>query len=319
MAKRILILAGGGGHTGYAYALAQNLYGRASLTFLAPKEDLLSQRRLSRFGKVYPLIRPRGPKTPCREFIPRLIRAFPEASKYVSDDYNVIISTGNNFCIPPSILAWLKNIPIINIESSVRFTKPSKTALFLQPISKLTVLQWEEQKKNLRRGIVVGPLIPKPEENSRNEGYVLVTGGTEGYKQLFDIIARSNLKDVIMQTGKVNPEPYRKAHPEWKIISYSTEFYKLIAGADVVVTHFGSTVLEALIYRKPVVIVPNPEWTRAASIEDSIRFARKVNAVIVLRPRLEDIIKGIEEAKKREVPALPNGAEKLANLIIKLF
>ena len=41
MAKRILILAGGGGHTGYAYALAQNLYGRASITFLAPEEDLL--------------------------------------------------------------------------------------------------------------------------------------------------------------------------------------------------------------------------------------------------------------------------------------
>jgi len=310
-------MAGGGGHTGYAYALAQNLYGRASITFLAPEEDLLSQRRLSRFGEVYTLIRPRGPKTSYREFIPRLIRAFPEASKYVSGDYDVIVSTGNNFCVPPSILAWLRGIPVVNIESSVRFIKPSKTASILQPIATLTALQWDEQKKILRRGMVVGPLIPKPEIDPRDEGYILITGGTEGHKMLFDAIAKSNLKNVIMQTGKVNPEPYREMHPEWKIIEYSTEFHRLIAGAEVVVTHFGMTALEALVYRKPTVIVPNPEWTRAATLEDAKHYARKVNAILVTKITLEKILNAIEEAKEKERPKLLDGAKNLANIILR--
>lgn len=37
MAKNVLILAGGGGHTGYGYALAQRLYGKANLHFLVPE------------------------------------------------------------------------------------------------------------------------------------------------------------------------------------------------------------------------------------------------------------------------------------------
>ena len=313
----MLILAGGGGHTGYGYALAQNLYGKAILRFLAPKGDTLSQKRLSKFGEVDLLIKPRGPKTPHHKFIPRLIKAFPEASKYVSDEYDVVVSTGCNFCIPPAFFAWLKGIPIVNIESSVRFTKPSKTALILQPISTLTALQWQEQRRILK-GTVVGPLIPKPETKPRNDGYILVTGGTEGHKLLFDVIAKSNLKNVVLQTGKVNPEPYRKKHPEWKVLAYSTEFYELVAGADIVVTHFGSTVLEALVYRKPIVIVPNPEWTRTAGVEDAKYLAKKVNAVMVSEITLENILEAIEEAKRRKFPTLPNGSANLANLILKL-
>ncbi|MEM0049505.1 MAG: glycosyltransferase [Candidatus Bathyarchaeia archaeon] len=318
MAKKILILAGGGGHTGYAYALAQNLYGRANLSFLVPKGDLLSQKRLSRFGEVHSAIKPRGPKTPHHEFIPRLIKAFPDSLKNISSEYDVIVSTGSNFCVPPSIIAWLKGIPIVNIESSVRFIKPSKTAFLLQPIAALTALQWEEQKKILKKGKVVGPLIPKPEVEPRNEGYILVTGGTEGHKMLFDAIVKSNLKNIVMQTGKIDPEPYKKIHPEWKVINYSTEFHRLIAGAEVVVTHFGMTALETLIYRKPTVIVPNPEWTRTATIEDAKYYARKVNAVLVTEITPENILNAIKEAKEKEQPKLPDGAKNLADLIIKL-
>jgi len=68
---------------------------------------------------------------------------------------------------------------------------------------------------------------------------------------LFDVVVESDLENVVLQTGRVDPEPYMKKRPDWKVISYSTTFYELVAGADVVVTHFGSTVLEALIYRKP--------------------------------------------------------------------
>jgi UDP-N-acetylglucosamine:LPS N-acetylglucosamine transferase len=316
--KNILILAGGGGHTGYGYALAQRLYGKADMYFLVPQGDKLSQERLSKFGVVNFLLKPREAKTPTKEFIPKLAKAFIDAFRKVSNKFNTVVSSGSNFCIPPSLSAWMKGIPLVNIESSVRFTKASKTALILQPFSTITALHWEEQKKLLKKGTVVGPLLPKPEIEPWNGGYILVTGGTLGHKQLFDVISESELKNVVLQTGRVNPEPYKKQHPEWKVIDYSTKFYRLVAGADVVITHFGSTILEALIYNKPTVVVPNPEWTRTAGVKDAVYLAKKVNAILVSEITLNNILMAIEKSKKVHPPKFPDGAENLADIILKL-
>jgi UDP-N-acetylglucosamine:LPS N-acetylglucosamine transferase len=313
----VLILAGGGGHTGYGYALAQRLYGRVNLNFLVPHGDFLSQKRLSKFGDVNFLLKPREAKTPTSEFIPKLAKAFIDSFKQVSDNFDVVISTGSNFCIPPCLLAWMKGIPLVNIESSIRFTKASKTALLLQPFSAVTALHWEEQKKLLKKGVVVGPLLPKPEVKSWNGGYILVTGGTLGHKQLFDAISESNLENVVLQTGQVSPEPYIKRHPEWKVIRSSPKFYELVAGAELVVTHFGSTALEVVVYKKPMVMVLNPEWKRTVGKSDAEIFAEKVNAVFIWDVKLENLLNAIEEAKKRRPPMFEDGAEKLAETILR--
>lgn len=317
MSKKVLILAGGGGHTGYGYALAQSLHGRASLHFLVPKGDELSRIRMSKFGEVKTLTKPRGPKTPHHQFILRFFRAIHEASKLVSSDYDVVVSTGSNFCIAPAFFAWLRGLPIVNIESPVRFTRASRTARILQPISTITALHWPEQKRFLK-GTVVGPMLPKPETKLWNGGYILVTGGSYGHRALFDVISESDLEDVVMQTGRVSPEPYQKKRPSWRILRFSSEFHELIAGAKLVVTHFGSTVLEALIYRKPMVIVPNPEWTRTVGIEDARYLAKKVNAVVVSVITQETLLEAMERAANRELPELINGSNNLANLILEL-
>lgn len=316
--KNVLILAGGGGHTAYGYALAQRLYGRASLHFMVPEGDKLSYERLNKFGDVGFLLKSREAKTPTKEFIPRLMKSFIEAFRKVPMDFDVVVSTGSNFCIPPCFFAWMKGIPIVNIESSVRFTKASKSALLLQPFSAITALQWEEQKKLLRKGVVVGPLIPKPEVEPWNGGYILVTGGTLGHKRLFDVISESKLKNVVLQTGKVDPKPYKKRHPEWKILEYSARFYELVAGAEVVVTHFGYTALEAVIYRKPIVMVLNPEWKRTVGMSDAEIFAEKVGAVFIWDIKLKSLLEAIEKAKGRNLPALKDGSKNLAEEILRL-
>ena len=313
-----MILAGGGGHTGYAYALAQVLHKRVPLFFLAPEGDTLSERRLSKFGEVKFLIKARGPITPNHEFGPRFAKAFVDSIRQVSREFDVVVSTGSNFCIPPAIIAWARGIPVINIESSVRFSSPSKTARLLQPFSTITVLQWEEQRR-LLDGVVVGPLLPKPEVKPWKGGYILVTGGTYGHRLLFDVLAESNLRNVVLQTGRVDPAPYVKRHPEWKVITLTEKFHELLAGAELVITHFGSTALEAVVYGKPVILVPNPEWTRTAAIEDAGYLAKKVNAVPVSEINLETLLGAIDEARKRTVPSLPNGAENLANEVAKLL
>jgi len=318
LSKEVLISAGGGGHTGYGYALAQRLYGKVSLRFLVPEGDVLSEERLRRFGNVDFLLKPRGAKTPIFEFIPRLAKAFAESYDRVPGECDVMVSTGSNFCIPPALLARVKGIPIINIESSVRFTKASKTARILRPFSAVTALQWDEQKRLLKKGVVVGPLLPEPEVKPWNGGYVLVTGGTLGHKLLFDVISESGLENVVLQTGQVDPEPYRRKHPEWRILPFSTRFYELVAGADLVVTHFGSTALEAAVYRKPMVLVLNPEWKRTVGKTDAEIFAEKVNGVLIWDVGLENLFRAIEEAKSKETPVFENGAEKLAELILML-
>lgn len=316
--KRIMILAGGGGHTGYGYALAQRLKGKAFMRFLVPEGDVLSRERLSRFGTVDFLLKPRGPKTPASKFAQNLVRAFMNSMKKVSCEFNVVVSTGSNFCIPPALVARMKGVSLVNIESSVRFTRASKTARILHLLSAITALQWQEQKRLFEKGIVVGPLLPRPEVKPWNGGYILVTGGTFGHKLLFDVLAESDLENVVLQTGMVNPEPYKKKHPEWKVIEYSAKFHEVVAGADVVVTHFGSTILEALVYRKPIVALPNPEWTRTAGVEDAKYLARKVNAVLVSEIGLAKLLDAIEEARTRKLPVFSDGAQRLADIIFSL-
>jgi UDP-N-acetylglucosamine--N-acetylmuramyl-(pentapeptide) pyrophosphoryl-undecaprenol N-acetylglucosamine transferase len=315
--KRVLILAGGGGHTGFAYALAQRLEDKASMTFLIPEGDNLSYERLIGFGKVDYLLKPRGAKTPTDKFTYNLARALANSMKKVKGDFDAVVSTGSNFCIPPALVAFLKGIPIVNIEGEARFIGASKTARILQPLSTITALQWTEQK-NFLKGTVVGPIFAKPEIEPWNGGYVLVTGGTLGHKRLFDVLNESDLKNVVLQTGEVNPEPYRKRHPEWKVIDFSLNFHELIAGAEVVVTHQGSTPLEAVVYRKPSVIVPNPELKRTFPRRDSEIFAKKVGATFLSDFTLESLVDAIEEAKNNKIPLLKDGAKVLAEMILNL-
>ena len=315
---RVLILAGGGGHTGIAYALAQTLHKKVSLSFLAPEGDTLSERRLSKFGKVEFLPKPRGPKTPNHIFAARLIKALMDSVKVDFHEFDVVVSTGSNFCGPPALLAWMRGVTVVNIESLVRFTKPSRTARVLQPISALTALHWKEQSRFLK-GVVVGPTLCKPETPPWNGGYILVSGGTYGHRLLFDTLSESKLSNVVLQTGRVDPSPYIKRHPAWNVVTFTERFHELLAGAELVVAHFGGTVLDAAIYQKPVVLVLNPEWTRTVGIEDAEYLARKVNAVLVPEISLEELLEGIDEARKKRVPVLPDGTEKLAGMIIELL
>jgi UDP-N-acetylglucosamine:LPS N-acetylglucosamine transferase len=296
--------------------LAEELHRKASLSFLVPHGDSLSAKRLNKFGQVKFLLKAREPKTPNHVFVVRFVKAFLESFKLDFRQFDVVVSAGSNFCIPPVIVAWMRGVPIVNIESPARFVKPSKSARVLQHFSKLTALHWEEQT-NLLKGVVVGPILPKPKVEPGNKGYILVSGGTYGHKRLFDTMAESSLHNIVLQTGKVNPTPYITSHPEWTVLTVTERFHEIIANAEVIVTQFGFTVLEALIYKKPVVVVLNPEWTRGASAEDAKQLAKKIKAVIVSEITVETLLKAIQEARKQEIPVFKNGAKNLANLILK--
>lgn len=317
MPEKVLILAGGGGHTGYAHTLAQELEGRLELSFLVPDDDPLSWKRLKSFGKVQTLVKPRHPRTPIHEFLPRLLLSFLLSMKKVDKGYKAVISTGSNFCIPPSLVSWLRRMPVINVESADLFVKPSKTARILQPIAAVTVLHWKDQRRILR-GKVFGPLLPRKEVEPWSGEYVLIAAGTYGYRDLLEAVSRSQIDDVILQTGSSRTEMYERKHPKWKVISTTDRFYELVAGAEVVITPPGVTALEAVSYGKPLIIVKYPKWSRAGTLEDARLFAEKINAPFVSDLSRDVLLSSLKRAKEMERPRFKNGAKNLAEFIVRL-
>jgi len=316
--SKVVLLAGGGGHTGYAYALAQQLAGRCEMEIVVPEGDKLSHNRLKRFGDVRTMAKPRGPKTPLAPFMAGLAKSFLRSSFMVRGKA-IVVSTGSNFCLAPCMLAWMNGIPTVNLESSVRFTNASKTAKLLERSSTITALQWEEQKKLLPKGEVFGPMLAKPEVKPYDGGYILVTGGTYGHKMLFQALDSSSLENVVLQAGALYNQGYTQRHPSWKVIDYSDKFHELIAGAQVVVTHFGETIIDsALVYGKPTVISVNPDWTRTAGLEDATVLCKKVNGVLLDEFTPDALIRSIDAAKKMKPPELPTGAEPLSKTILKV-
>jgi len=317
MANKIILTASGGGHTGYAVALAQYLHDKCDLTFIIPKGDEWSKAKVEKYGKVIEITKGRGPKDPAYKFFPRFTYAFFESLSKIGK-YEVIVSSGSNHSIPPSIICKLKGAKLINIESPVRFVSPSKTAKLLDKIADMTVIHWEQQKKLFRNGVVVGPIVEKPLYEAHDGGYILVTGGTYGHKYLFDEIIKIPIDNIVLQTGRISPEEYKKARPNWKIFQFDPDFQKWIAGASLVISHFGRTAVDAAIsYRKPVVIVPNPEWRRTAGMKDAEQLAIILNAVLVKEVKASKILEAIDEAKHRKPPQYPNGAERLAEIILQ--
>ena len=159
----------------------------------------------------------------------------------------------------------------------------------------------------------------EPEHEPTDRGYILVSGGTCGHKMLFDAVSELDLENVVLQTGRVDPEPYRRKHPEWKVFRFDPDFGRWLAGASVVVVHQGKTAVDAaLTYRKPVVIAPNPELALTSTVEDARMLARKLNAVVVESITPRSILEAVEEAKGREPSLHPNGAEKLSKEILEL-
>lgn len=318
MRRKVVITASGGGHTGYAVAIAQRLSGKAELAFVVPEGDLWSASKVRLYGRVTFVKKARGPNDMLIKALPGLLKACIQSALRVPSGFHVLVSSGSNHSIPPALVARAKGMKVVNIESSVRFTRPSTSARLLRPLSHLTALQWPEQEELLPGGVLVGPIFEKPAYRPEDRGYILVTGGTYGHRRLFNAILKLNLERVVMQTGTVDPTPYKMKKPSWIVFRFDPDFAKWLAGATVVISHLGKTVIDAaLTYRKPVIIVPNTEWKYTAGWRDAELLAEKLNAVLVRNVSPEVIRRAIREAEGRRPPKYEDGGENLAKLILK--
>lgn len=145
---------------------------------------------------------------------------------------------------------------------------------------------------------------------------MVIAGGTYGNSELLDAASDSQLENVILQTGKVEPHIYSERHPDWRVFSTVDNFFEVIAGADVVVAPPGATPLEAAAYGKPVVIVRYPEWSRAGTLLDAELFASKLNAPFLSKISTVNLLMAIQQCENKPKPELINGAKILANHVI---
>ncbi len=325
--RKILLVAGGGGHTGHAYTVAQFLKGRAELSFLIPRGDYYSMQKLRGLGEIYWVTKPFEPTTGYIEDIHRMARAFIESIRIRFNDYDAIACFGSNHCIAPITTAWLRGAKTILVESPVRIHTPSKTIRLLKYIADYIVVSWPEQRRFYppHKTIVSGPLYEKPKYPPSNKGYILVTTGTYGFPELVEHIVKLPLDNVVVQTGRtVDPSRYRGIRPGWVFFDYDPDLSKWIAGADIVISHLGRTIIDAVYaYCKPVVIVPNPRWIRGAPVYEAVALARKTRSILVPRPE-QLTIDIIEEARRRKriieriCRETPNGARVVAELLLRV-
>ncbi len=307
----ILIIASGGGHTGFARAIAQYL--GEKVDFVIPKGDENSRKVLSPYaGKFYEVEKGIEPHS---FSLKGLFKSFISSSRVRK--YKVVVATGSNHSLFPSFFQFLKGAKVFAIESQDRIVTRGKAVSIISKYSKAVFLHWEEQKGLYKNGVVVGPIVERPKYEPRDEGYVLVTAGTEGFPSLFDKVAKLGLRNVVMQTGKVDPGKYKREG--WKVFSFDPDLEKYVANASVVLTHQGKTAMEAVVmYGKPTVVVYNNSLVRATTQRDAELYARILGALFLPDPSTWDSDDKLLSFLER--PVRPNsftpGTEKLAKVIL---
>ncbi len=330
----VALIASGGGHTGYAIAIAEELVNVLSgepIVFIVPRNDYWSIsriiKRIGRVGKKYivveHVVKPRKPLEPWRIFIVRSPRALYDSFRVferVRELVSIVICTGSNHSLYPSIVSKLfYGKKVFCIEAVDRIITSSKTVKILYEFLGIPIfIHWSEQKRNYPRGLVTGPVYEKPLYKPRDEGYILVTTGTMGNKKLFDLLLNTSLENVVVQTGRINPEYILKHKPGWKVFRFDPDIDKWIAGATLVISHQGLTVVEAaLAYRKPVILAFNPDLPSTSKYIDAWFLAKKLNSTLInpteiTSGKLEEII---SEYVGKMPPQYYNGAKIIAKII----
>ncbi|AWR95094.1 UDP-N-acetylglucosamine--N-acetylmuramyl-(pentapeptide) pyrophosphoryl-undecaprenol N-acetylglucosamine transferase [Acidianus brierleyi] len=313
----ILIIASGGGHTGFARAVAENI--ERKVDFVIPKGDEISKKMLNQYAsKFYEVEKGRGPFDNSFSSLLKFLRAMVESSKIRK--YDIILATGSNHSIFPSFFQYIKGAKVFAIESQDRIITKGKAINIISKYSKAVFLHWKEQKSLYKKGIVVGPIVENPHYNPSDNGYILVTAGTEGFPRLFEKISTINLKNVIIQTGKIDPNLY--SNKVLKAFNFDPDLEKYIANSSLIITHQGKTAMEAVVmYKKPTIIVYNKTLVRAATREDTRLYAKILGAMFLDDPldwkSNDELLYYIENPRKPNY--FTSGAHELVKVMLNEY
>ena len=316
--RRVLIIASGGGHTGFARAIAQFM--PFKVDFVVPEGDRQSVEVLKPYANAfYEVVKGREPGEPLSKLLVNLPKAV--AQSFALAKYDVVIATGSNHSIFPSLAEKLKGAKVFAVESQDRFVTKGKAVSIISSFAERVFLHWEAQKKLYpKKGRVVGPIVERPKYTPKDEGFVLVTTGSMGFMRLYQALSKLGMDNVVIQTGRVRVDDVKALNPRWEVFSFDPDIERWISRASVVVTHQGKTAMEAVVmYQKPTVIVYNRDWKQAASFKDSRLYAETLGAAFLDDPSkwesaqvLKKALEEVRPPKKFEV-----GTPKLVEEVLR--
>jgi len=313
---RILIIASGGGHTGYALALLEALRGLScsNVDVVIPESDDWTKSLIEKYAhNIIEVKKLRRPEEGTLAYLKNFPKTFLQSLRL--GRYKVVVATGSNHSFLPAIVSKIRGAQVYAIEAIDRFCTRSKTVNLLVKFGAKPVVHFHEQKSLYPSSIVVGPILRKPRYSPRKGRYILAVGAFEGDKEIYDTLSEAGFKDVVIQTGKLDPKPWLARNPGWIGFKFDPDLERWISEAEVVIGHVGVTVAEAaILYRKPTIIYANPRWRGTSKFEDIIMFGRKLNSVVITN--MKELTKAIEKARSSKPPEIEaKGAVRLAEII----
>jgi UDP-N-acetylglucosamine:LPS N-acetylglucosamine transferase len=97
---------------------------------------------------------------PVTRNLPNALRNLGLAWKTLRDYRpDVVISSGAGVAVPFFAVARLLRIPTVYLEAYERVETASLAGKLCYPMTDLFLLQWEEQRRNFPRGVLVGQLL----------------------------------------------------------------------------------------------------------------------------------------------------------------
>jgi len=278
--KTIAIIASGGGHTAYAVAVAEELTSKADIYVVIPAGDRWTRAKMEKYGQVFETEKA-APGSSIWKRVLAVVEGFFQGLKLPKAD--VVVATGSNHSIGPALALKLRGAKLIVIEAIDRVVTKSQAINILSRFADIVALHWEEQKNNYPRGKVYGPILPKVKNvEDKKEEWILITMGTEGYREFFEYLAGNSdelfeSEKIALQTGKVSPTQFEGKF--WRVFDFDKNFELWLSGAKLVITHQGATAAEsAILYRKPTIICFNKRLSGTSGREDTRAFAKLIGA-----------------------------------------
>jgi UDP-N-acetylglucosamine:LPS N-acetylglucosamine transferase len=157
--KKILFVAGSGGHTAQLSILLQKMGDKYHSELMLEKSDKLGIERFSKKYRIHTAIAIRGKKEAKLVTLMRIILNFLESFIILAaSNPQYIITTGPGLGIPICILGKIAGRKVIVIESWSRTTSKSYAGKALYPISDLFFVQWPELLKEYPEARYAGRL-----------------------------------------------------------------------------------------------------------------------------------------------------------------
>ncbi len=342
MAKTIVLTGGGtAGHITTNLNLIPLLAPHFDRIVYIGSESGPERELIKKFNNVeyYPItsVKLRRSLNPSNLSIPfKLYRAVREAKAILEKiKPDVIFSKGGYVSLPIALAS--KGIPLIIHESDYSLGLANKIA---SRYADTVATTFEDTAKKLKKGLYIGPPIPKYTPTPAEKQYVrqkygsnilLIMGGSLGARSINEAVfeALEELAEnyqIVHIVGKGKGNDLR--HKNYTQIEYVDNLPAILSVTSLAITRGGSNALfELLANEIPMLIIPLEKGSRGDQVENAKFFEKKGYAITLADHDLNSasLLKSLQILSKNATimracmhNALPRDAlDKLVSLILK--